>query len=721
MILYNYFVRKNKMVQNEYETYVMEHIDEHNTNRIKHWKILLKLNWHYRVKKKTEPLIYKAKDVDGINNNDNEIMKDSSMNSHIVMNSSVKKENVVKNTESDSFLRPKAFHFVKYLLQFDVISFDIFDTLILRPFDKPETLFEIVGDRLGINTVFSSFLSCRKKAEKEARRKQEIQYGTREVTIFDIYRELQETIGIDAQEGAQAEIKAEIDYCYKNPYFEMVYDILLAQGKTVVLTSDMYLPKEYIEKIVNKCGYNKYEKIYVSCEYRCNKKTGELFRRVSADYKGKTVVHVGDNYEADILGAEKAGFDAKHYKNCHEIGKEHRAQWMSPLVGSAYAGLVNAYIHNGAKKYSFFYEYGFIYGGIYVFGFCNWLRKKVQQENIEKIIFLARDGDIYQKIYNKYFCNAENEYVYWSRFSNMKYLIEMNQDAFIERIIKHKSNNEQRIQLGSVLESMSLCFEDKALSKYGLYKNTIISSDTQKAIIMFLKDNWNQIIEQYQREKERSVADLKHIIGDSKNVAVVDVGWTGSGPIGFKTFVERYVNRGCHVKCYVAGASSYYGDGRYTSNLFLRGDFDSYMFGMMSNRRNEQIHYTTNLLMTNNAAFEQFSQAQYPSYKGLGENEQYLFDIPEVENYEMTSLIQKGIVDFCALYYKIFKNDTMMYEISGWDAYRPFAYVAHNDAFFEDNFREVVFGYGIGGDDEKQKVQTMGERADFYRKRRESK
>ena len=56
MIFYNYFVNKNENIKREYERYVMDHIDEHKKKRFAHWRVLWKLNWHYRIQKKTVPL-----------------------------------------------------------------------------------------------------------------------------------------------------------------------------------------------------------------------------------------------------------------------------------------------------------------------------------------------------------------------------------------------------------------------------------------------------------------------------------------------------------------------------------------------------------------------------------------------------------------------------------------------------------------------------------------
>ena len=56
--LYDIIVRNNKNVKYEYERYVMEHTIEHYEHRLTHWKILWKLNWHYRIQKKTVPMLF---------------------------------------------------------------------------------------------------------------------------------------------------------------------------------------------------------------------------------------------------------------------------------------------------------------------------------------------------------------------------------------------------------------------------------------------------------------------------------------------------------------------------------------------------------------------------------------------------------------------------------------------------------------------------------------
>ena len=694
-IIYGGIVKRNAMVRYEYERFVMEHIEEHNRKRLLHWKVLWKLNWHYRIKKNEEPLLYKDVPEKRV-----EVRQSADAQLQV--------------PESAILNRPKPYHFALGLLHYDVISFDVFDTLLFRPFQHPADLFNIIGKRLNYPAVFTGFKQGRYEAEREARNQLENDLGIREVNIYEIYDQVERKLGIDKEKGIEAEIKAEQDYLFANPYMKIVYNILRSQGKTIVLTSDMYIPGRIMEKLIRKCGYDGFEHLYVSCDYRCNKTSGELFRRVLQDYPDKKIVHIGDNQAADIAGAKKAGLEARYYKNVNEAGKAYRPDWMAELTGSAYTGLINAYIHNGLNKYPFFYEYGFIYGGVYVLGFCEWIRKRVKEEQIDKLIFLSRDGDISQKIYNKYFESIPNDYIFWSRMANLKYLIEINQDAFIDRVIKQKALGTLDVELSSIFECFSIKADENILMKYGLYPNSVLCRENMEAFKRFIKDNWEMICRNYEEEKILVRDEVKAIIGSSKKIAVIDVGWTGSGPLGFKHFVNTNISPDIEIKCWMAGGAGGYGSGVSVLPYYMDGTLESYLFSPFHNKRNAQIHVSENVAVVNNAVFELFTQTQYPSFRGMTVQGEYVFDIPENENYEMIAQIHKGIIDFCELYRKTFSIDTYLYNISGFDAYRPFAKLAFNKQFFERNFRNVVFGYGLSGDNIHQCIETIGKRVEHY-------
>ena len=54
----------------------------------------------------------------------------------------------------------------------------------------------------------------------------------------------------------------------------------LALGKKVICVSDMYLPKDVIEKILEKNGYNELSNVYVSSELKITKAHKDLFKYV---------------------------------------------------------------------------------------------------------------------------------------------------------------------------------------------------------------------------------------------------------------------------------------------------------------------------------------------------------------------------------------------------------------------------------------------------------
>lgn len=683
--LYYYMVDKNWGVGPEYHRYVETHKEEHINNRCKSWWVLLRLNWHYRVLRRTTPLIY------------NKNLKNK------------QKMPCVSGPESEIYKRLPAHQFAKQLLKYDVISFDIFDTLVLRPFAKPSDLFYVVEKRLNYINAFSSFANVRRTAEKEARDRNQFNYGNREVTIDDIYSIVEQKTGIPKEKGICTELETEIDYCFANPYMKIVFDIVKRQNKKIIITSDMYLPENKLKIILNKCGYDGYTKLYVSCDYKASKANGELYDYIKNDFVNNTIVHIGDNYEADVKEANNKNLTTKFYKNVNFIGNNYRAEWMSNIIGSAYAGVINTTLHNGSKVYSFFYEYGFIYGGLYILGFCNWLHNQAKLYNVDKIIFLARDGFVYSKVFNYLFDDIDNEYMLWSRHLALKNTLEMNLEGFIERVIKQKVRAKKSLELNNILKEYCPFIKKEFLKEFGLQGNTLINQNSEARIIKFFTKYWQEIVNYNESIIGDAVKEeVKGYIGNASKVAIVDVGWTGTGPLSLKYLIENKWNLNTKTYCWMAGNINYSNSN--TENLYLDGSVQTYLFSNFHNRRHQQLHLTTNKKITSNAVFELFTQAFHPSIKNITINGNYDFDMPEVENYKIYTEIQKGIFDFCKTYSKFFENDKWLYNISGFDAYRPFTMAIRNEKFFLNNFGDIVYQYGIGSNNLTKNIEKISER-----------
>lgn len=90
---------------------------------------------------------------------------------------------------------------VTKLSAYDVISFDIFDTLIFRPFDEPTELFDVLGQELGI----PDFRRLRTNAEYQARVKKKKSGKYMEVSLTEIWQELEAEAGAAAGNPSAAE------------------------------------------------------------------------------------------------------------------------------------------------------------------------------------------------------------------------------------------------------------------------------------------------------------------------------------------------------------------------------------------------------------------------------------------------------------------------------------------------------------------------------------
>ncbi len=697
-------IEKNPHILKDYQMYKWAH-SEKKENKIKSWTYIINLNIKYRLLKIQNSSISDNKKRTEFNqNNTPKKLMENTDASKKNNSKRIAKFPYLDGAESEVLRRPTPLQFVKQLMAYDVISFDIFDTLLLRPLAKPQHLFMILGDKH--NCV--NFMSIRMEAEREARNLAAIKKGNREVTIYDIYELIQLRTGIEKNYGVQVELETELNLCFANPYMKEVFEIVKSQNKKIIAISDMYLPKDMIVQLLEKSGYTGFQEVFVSSESNCSKRDKFLFKMALKKFDKTTrIIHVGDNYETDILSAKELGIATKHYNNVHEVGNKYRADGMSELIGSTYSGIINTHLHNGIKQYSPHYEFGFIYGGLYVLGYCKWIYDYAKKNNIDKILFLSRDGDIYQKVFNFLYKDMKNEYVYWSRIANTKYTIDKNRDDFLTRMVLHKALGVTEVTMKGLLKSLDLDEMISLLSKYNLNEDEIVHKGNVKLVEQFFVDNWEIVVEKLSEENEIVKEYFEKAIEGSKRVAVVDVGWIGSGGAGIKYLIEEKWNLDCKVYSLVA-ASRYW---NHTANInqIMKNETEPYIFSRMYNRNLYDWHSNTNK-GTNNIFFELFTQARYPSFAGFKKNEsgyKLLFDVPEIENYKITEKIHKGIFDFVKIYNDTFSEYEYLFNITGYDAYLPFRMIIKDISFIKKYFGDVLYSRGVLADTENQVFEKL--------------
>lgn len=510
---------------------------------------------------------------------------------------------MIKTSESEGHQKDAGIlsveEFVRKIKDYDVISFDIFDTLIFRPFSSPTDVFYLIGEKFD----FLDFKNLRVWAEWDARMKCRQKNGHTEVSLQDIWENLEEDTGLNAEEGMRLECETEEKLCYSNPYMLQVWKRLQKLGKRMIIVSDMYLPRSCIERILQKTGYMGAERIYISNEYGENKAGGDLFHRVIRDFSGARIVHIGDNPHSDQKMAKASGLDILPYQNVNKNVLLYRPMDMSSMIGGAYRGLVSNHLYNGSEKFSIDYEYGYVYGGLFVVGYCHFIHEYYEQHYLDRLLFLARDGDILNRVYQKLYPDDRTVYVYWSRKAATKLMADEDKHDFFRRFIYHKVN--QKVTIGEALRSMELEQLLPELSDWqeiwDVWERKSGAGRKQKFIDLraedeltdknayllrrFIEAKWERVMTHYEEQQVAAEKYYREILHGCENVAAVDIGWAGSGALALSHLVEKVWGMDCKITGIVAGTNTIHNAQPDASDPFLQdGRLVAYLYSGQMNR-----------------------------------------------------------------------------------------------------------------------------------------
>ena len=578
--------------------------------------------------------------------------------------------------------------YIRRVAEYDVISFDIFDTLILRPFSEPTDLFYFIGNDLS----FMDFKNIRMQAEHEARMQCYEINKHMEIDINDIWNQLHQMTGIAAEKGIALEKQYEMQFCYANPFMKQVYKKVQEIGKTIVITSDMYLPKEFLKELLEKNGYTGYIKIFVSNEYNASKAKGDLYDIVRKNMmtKGK-MLHIGDNVHSDISMAKKNGVEALHYPNVNQYSYMYRPYDMSVIIGSAYRGIVSNYIYNGQGVYSKLYELGFIYGGLFVLGYCNFIHRYCRTHQVDKILFLSRDGDILMQAYKMLYPDEDIEYVYWSRRAATQLMANENRYDFFRRFLYHKVNCGKSIS--NILKAMDLDGLFNKLPKEILLSDELTDKNVKK-LKLFIEDNWNYVEKAYAEKHKGAMQYFQKVLNNCKTACAVDIGWAGSGAVSLDYLVQQIWEIPCQIVGIIAGTNTVYNAEPNASETFLQtGKMVAYLYSQSHNRDLLKKH---NPNKGYNVYWEILLSSPTRTFRGFKLNEHSKEIECEFGDYDENISgiveIQQGILNFVAEYQKHFKKFSFMYDISGRDAYAPMLLAMSKD---EKYIREITKEFEI--------------------------
>ena len=87
-------------------------------------------------------------------------------------------------------------------------------------------------------------------------------------------------------------------------------------------------------------------------------------------------------------------------------------------------------------------------------GYCTFIHRYAAAHQIDKILFLARDGKLLHEVYRRLYPEARCEYVYWSRLASVKLAAERYKRTYFTRFVEHNSHG--RMTLHELVAGMEL-------------------------------------------------------------------------------------------------------------------------------------------------------------------------------------------------------------------------------------------------------------------------
>lgn len=313
-------------------------------------------------------------------------------------------------------------------------SFDIFDTLFSRQCCYPSSVFDCVRRKmenspLGYQPYFiRKFTQIRRWCEANVREFYKksvlIRHDDRlEIQLTEIYDHMSQLFPLsDEQKNQLIQWECEEEIRSVIPLKENI-ELLKSyqqEGHDIVLISDMYLPKEIIQKMLAKADpLLGTLPLYLSSDIGYQKTTRKLFLEVydSLDYHYSEWIHIGDNKFADDTQPSRLGIHTQPLTIPALNGYEKAmASYVEEYgVHSVVKLFRNFRLEGHNDKEIFAYEYASLYFVPYVY----WAITDAINRGYQTLYFISRDGH-YLKLIADAIIESEKlpirtKYIYGSR------------------------------------------------------------------------------------------------------------------------------------------------------------------------------------------------------------------------------------------------------------------------------------------------------------------
>lgn len=448
-----------------------------------------------------------------------------------------------------------------------VVTFDLFDTLVIRRVHDPDLVklpvaryIAAKAGQLGISISWQKVQQTRDEVEQQNRQETGAKFADYEAHYPTFMKRALEEIFQEQYSDELLENVTEHELFMENrmlvPREGLVAWLkeLSAQGKRIVIISDIYLPSWHLKKLVEYAGILQYvEDVISSADTFLAKASGEAFPLAEKKFgftKGQWL-HIGDNPISDGLRPSEFGIEALVLNDASEkLRKSITRRYLDYSDGKpfwrgrALLQLMQPHEGENIEREPLYIE-GYNFLGPMIGGFVQEIAERCKKKNITKVFFLAREGWTFKLFWEKCMPTLypegdipEIEYLYVSRMAlagaTCAYHGLTKENASIAFL--PLGNRDFR----DVCRIFSLDPEPfvPILARYNLQKDTCLSYH-HEGFVNENHENFSAILydDEFQSEVKRqtrpkSDAMIRYFteagLFDHEDVAIIDIGWLGT-------------------------------------------------------------------------------------------------------------------------------------------------------------------------------------------------
>jgi predicted HAD superfamily hydrolase len=299
-----------------------------------------------------------------------------------------------------------------------IVSFDIFDTLLIRKIDPPDEVKRIASFKTVtaglISIPPSQLLSLRNAIESNLRLETKQQTLDPECSIEEIIEHLLKDLDKDCslkEKILDIELQVEKSLVAPMPGIESLLIDFKGKYKLIAI-SDTYLTKRMLKELLNSSGLGDFfEEIYSSCEYKLGKGSGGLFKKILEleQIDKSQIIHIGDNFLSDYFVPKSIGVNAillyeewnlKRKSLLRTLSKKEKQSTFWKGYSSIYR-LCSIEQEKDIEDWEI-YSWGKNILGPLLTTFIHILTIEIKNRNFQRLYFIAREGFLLKKLFNMF-------------------------------------------------------------------------------------------------------------------------------------------------------------------------------------------------------------------------------------------------------------------------------------------------------------------------------